>query len=97
MHKFNGKRPRPCPKCGFTVTKEQYYRDGRHESCTIDRAYDSYTASRSWLTSRITMGEAYWNTMKELDDKAQAVPEHIERKCLRCNHGWAEGVVNEDC
>ncbi len=74
-----------CAKCQYDAIATDY--KGRlHERCNAADAYDWY-----WTLARL--GGVQEPEMKWLQDALARVPDHVERKCLRCSFAWAELVA----
>lgn len=70
----------PCRKCGFGHP-EMAYEPKAHKGCALGWTWHDWPTF--WLG-------AYTAPTDEQRAKADAVPEHLDRKCLRCGFRWAE-------
>lgn len=73
-----------CAKCGYDAVHTEY-KGALHKGCTLSHAYESYTSLAGWGMKEDSVDRF----MKLMED----VPDHLERKCARCGHGWAEATV----
>ncbi len=91
MNKFNslGK----CPKCHFEMISDKYQK-GSHLHCTVSDAPDKYSSMMETVKflGRY-VSQQNWDSIDEMYKEMQAIPEHIERTCLRCGYNWPEATL----
>lgn len=81
-----------CPKCCFNAITDKFFK-GSHSPCSVSDAVDKRQATFQFCWMPISDETAAY--LDELDKEINAVPEHIERTCLRCSFVWAEATMEK--
>lgn len=81
-----------CAKCRFAFIETVYWRGYHGDTCPIPvrvfSSYHFYWGAQTWAEK-----EQLMNDRANEHRLMATVPEHQDRKCLRCSYRWAEATT----